>query len=294
MQSPPYELDVDHPTVWVARNIPFGCTDLATLIDDLVDHPRVTVSSLCQSEGGRDVPVLVFADHDGHAESLSAARPISTIWVQARLHAFESHSSRVAASLCRWLAAAPEADALLRRTQVVVAPIMDIDGVAAGDSGKDRNPVDFNRDWHASPHWRVVQAAIDRIDAVHAAAPLTMLLDLHSPWFYEPHHWHTVDSLDPKPLGRLLDHFDLAMDNDDRRATWASRVSFGYLREIPTNSVPFAAARWLHNRDNAIAATMEISHDHDELGRPIGVEQLDAYGRALGQALGQTLSQALS
>lgn len=265
------------PEVFVARNLPYPYSASIALAEALSSCPAVTVDDLCTSEGGRPVKCLRFG---------SGAGDRAMVWVHARLHAFESHSSRVADGLARWLAAGDDrARALIERADVFVVPIVDVDGVCAGLSGKDRQPVDFNRDWCARPHWRAVRAIVARLDELTTKRPLTAAIDIHSPWFYEPHHWHTLEAIDRGVLGCFLDTFEQGVRARRDEPCWAARVSTGYLRGDMPTATCFAFERWLRGRRAGLAITMEVAHDRDSLGRWVTAEALDAYGQALGEAL---------
>ena len=265
------------PDAYVARNLPYPYSAGLALADELAGCSAVTVEDLCISEAGRAVKCLRFGAGSGER---------ATVWVHARQHAFECHSSRVADGLARWLAAGSDAArALTGRADVYVVPIVDVDGVHAGLSGKDRKPVDFNRDWSVQPHWRAVRAIVDRLDACAARRPLLAAIDIHSPWFYEPHHWHTLDAVDRGVLGRFLNAFEQGVGARRDEPCWASRVSTGYLRGDMPTATSFAFERWLRGRRDGLAITMEVAHDRDVLGRWITAEALDTYGQALGEAL---------
>jgi len=157
--------------VFVAMMAPYLQDDLNRLIDDLKGSPFVTVTNFWTSEDGRRGKLFTITDNNGSS-------PKRRIWITARMHAFEAVSSWVADGLVRWLASDDPHAAFLRNTAVVyVIPIMDIDSVQIGSSGKHRTPIDFARDAGETPHWHAIKAFLDGI----RKTGVDLYLDLHGP-----------------------------------------------------------------------------------------------------------------
>lgn len=163
--------------VWIAHSIPYLPRHEEELIADLqaAAGPAVRVSTLATSEGGLPVKRLrITAPGTGRAKR--------GVWIVARHHAWEASGSWIADGLARWLVSGdPQAVNLLLKADLHVVPIMDVDNVVLGGSGKDQSPVDFNRDWRSTPHWNAVGAAIDAIDSFAASRPYDLFIDSHCP-----------------------------------------------------------------------------------------------------------------
>ena len=130
--------------------------------------------SLCQSRGGRAVPLLRIAEGD--------AKGRGVIWIHARQHAWESGSSWVAQGLAEWLLGTDaEAVWLRRHREFIVVPVMDVDHVAEGQGGKEAIPQDHNRDWTDQPHWPEVAAAQQVMKRLIGEGRLEAFIDLHNP-----------------------------------------------------------------------------------------------------------------
>lgn len=159
--------------VWVAHSIPYLTRHKQRLIDDL-RGPYVQTSLLATSEGQRPVEMLAITDY-------SVDTPKYGIWLIARQHAWEAQGSWVADELARWLVSDdPQAASLCRKAVVHVVPIMDIDNVVLGGSGKDQQPIDFNRDWRDNPYWNAVSAAVGTIEQFAASNSYDFFVDSHS------------------------------------------------------------------------------------------------------------------
>lgn len=160
--------------VWIAASIPYLTADLYSLIDDIAGL-CVRTSELTTSEEGRPVQRITITD-------FAVSRPKRAVWFVARQHAWEASGSWVADGVARWAASNdPLAERLRRASVLNIVPIMDIDNVVLGGSGKDQSPIDFNRDWRETPYWNAVNAAIAAIDELAALEPYSVFIDSHSP-----------------------------------------------------------------------------------------------------------------
>ena len=169
-----YSLTLTGDPVWIAHSIPYLTTHQDELIADL-EGPLARVRTLATSEGGRPVEVLEIT-------APGPARGKCGVWLVARQHAWEASGSWIADGLARWLVSPdPQALSLLLRARFHIVPIMDVDNVVLGGSGKDQQPIDINRDWRATPHWNAVSAAIGAIGAYAEANPYDVFIDSHCP-----------------------------------------------------------------------------------------------------------------
>ena len=275
----PYLQKFTESSVWIARNIPYPYEFSLELARRLQDNPNVMVSDLCRSEENRRVIRLRFTD----SAVPDAEKKI--IWVQARQHAFESHSSWEADGLAMWLAGdSPEAVELRKRAVVNVIPIMDVDNVYKGGAGKDQKPVDFNRCWRQDEQWNAVKSAIETLDEETLTAELAVFIDLHSPWYPELHHWHVpagTDSTVIRTFGNLF-----VKDLRERRApnSWENEYVYKYIAQTNEAAVHLAMSRWIKNPSEAFAIVMETAHWKDNNGTYISKEGLTHFGESLGRA----------
>jgi hypothetical protein len=174
--------------LYFATGFPYLYSDILALAASWEEHPYVTVTNAAISEHGNAVKIFRFTD---------PTVPDSgkyLLWVTGRNHAMESHSSYVVDGLMRFLASSHAQAVRLRKQAVVsVAPMMDVDQVIAGGTGKDQSPVDFNRDWDSPSHWKAVEGIKQAMIASAVNNRMTMFIDSHNPfpgqndnstWFY--------------------------------------------------------------------------------------------------------------
>ncbi|MCD6352157.1 MAG: hypothetical protein J7M26_08550 [Armatimonadetes bacterium] len=137
------------------------------------------LATLCQSPGGRDVPVLLFGD----AEAAGREMIVAT----ARHHAGETPGSFVLEGFIETFLAAGACGRWLReRGLLVVLPVMDVDGVAEGSFGKGQSPVDLNRDWAGASRWPQVAEARKLLADLADRHNYRLFLDFHAPCANQP------------------------------------------------------------------------------------------------------------
>src|SRR5690606_16873823 len=105
------------------------------------------------------------------------------IWLQARAHAFESGASWVLHELALWLISDDAAAKALREvSSITIVPIVDVDGVVEGRTGKNHPPYDQNRGWEETlNHWPETAATQAHLEKMTEENELDMFIDFHGP-----------------------------------------------------------------------------------------------------------------
>ena len=185
-------------SAYIAMMPPYLHEQQVRLAADLSAHPSVEISQLWVSEEGNAGLLFTVANDDGRSGKRH-------VWIIARTHAFEAGASWVAEALLHWATANEEEALQLRRNAVLhVVPIVDIDSVRAGDSGKNRPPVDFNRDWPMAegdtPHWNATRGIVE---AMERSASLDLFIDLHSPHGNRRETYFYIEHPELRPKGYI-------------------------------------------------------------------------------------------
>ena len=280
--STPYHENFNAESVYVARNIPYPYGRSLQLAARMKDKQKVDVLTLCQSEGGRDVVLLRFTDPNVPDSGKKL------VWIQARQHAFESHGSWVAEGCAEWLTSSdPAAVSLLSNAIVYVVPIVDADSVFEGGAGKDQEPVDFNRCWsddQSITRWKAVDTAITRLHIEGARAnPLVLLVDMHDPYYAEPHHWHIVPFANRTLVQEFGTLFVNSLTQVNGPNSWENWFIWhdDYPVDRPTSTC-YAQLYWMGTQPRGMSICMEIAHWKDNSGNYIISDGLLAYGQAMG------------
>lgn len=174
--------------LYFATGFPYLYSDIVALAASWAENPSVTITNAAISEHGNAVKIFRFTDPSVQDSGKYL------LWVTGRNHAMESHSSYVVDGLMRFLASSHAQAVRLRKQAIVyVAPMMDVDQVIAGGTGKDQSPVDFNRDWDSPSYWKAVGGVKQAMMQSAVNNKMTMFIDSHNPfpgqndnstWFY--------------------------------------------------------------------------------------------------------------
>lgn len=267
--------------VYVCPTIPYPYHRSIRLSEELSLVPHVQVGKLAHSEENRPIPLITITN-----PSIPDHRK-AVVWILARQHAFEGPSSLVAEGLARWAASDDAAAARFRNTAVaLVVPIMDVDNVFKGMTGKDQ-PDDFNRVWDQNPPpWNAIRAAQRKMIDSARQGRMLALIDSHNPYYDQKPHWHVTAR--KSSWERLAREFQNAV-------TALGPINWHDMKlEVLEETTPqgpkqgscraFAFARWGRDPD-FIAATLESAHHKDSQGRFMTEAGYLQWGAALGVAL---------
>jgi hypothetical protein len=165
-------LDVGPQPLWVAAQEMIGCDELDAWIGRLARLPFAERGVVGRSIGRRPIWKL----------ELNAGRPQGCVFVIGRQHPPEVTGTIALMSIVETLAGPGEvAEAFRRQFKVVVVPLVNPDGVAAGHWRSNLGGVDLNRDWgpFRQPETQAVRDEILKYGE-DGAPPLALLLDFHS------------------------------------------------------------------------------------------------------------------
>ncbi len=158
-------------TVYFATGFPYVYSDVIEYSNKIAENPNVDTTTLTISEGGRRVPKYVISN--GKNKDL--------VWIISRQHAFESMSNFVIEGIVDYIASEDSLAVEFRKTASLhVVPMMDVDNVAIGASGRMQKPIDMNRDWNPESHWKAVQEVKKQIDETASENNYRIFIDVHS------------------------------------------------------------------------------------------------------------------
>ncbi len=131
-------------TVYVSTGYPYSYSRLREFVSSFANNGLLTIDSSHFTQGGRRIYCLTATD------SIVKKRHKKTVWIIARQHAFESLSNYVVEGMINYLVSHQEsANKILSCYIFKIVPMVDIDNVVSGQSGRMCYPRDFNRDWDA-------------------------------------------------------------------------------------------------------------------------------------------------
>jgi len=164
-----WDFTAGEPTMRFAVTIPYTRSDFTRFVEQHRDNPHLLVKVLTRTRLDRDVPLLqVGHPGDGRRAML----------ITCRHHACETIASFLLEGiLATAISDSDEGRAFRKKYVLYAVPLVDIDGVEAGDQGKNRPPHDHNRDYGEASIYRSVQA----IKVLGVENNIRFLLDLHCP-----------------------------------------------------------------------------------------------------------------
>ncbi len=183
-------------TVYVAFCYPYIFSDFQRFTEGIPSSYRdfFRVDYTYNSSDGRPYPILLAAadrkllsiqSSENRKTEYSASESPSrrkVVVITARHHAGEVPGSFVLEGILNeFFKGLDEGNPLYRTLLLAVIPFVDLDSVQVGRYGKDRPPVDFNRDWSSRPeHQEIshIQALEQQIASDHDIA---LYVDLHAP-----------------------------------------------------------------------------------------------------------------
>lgn len=262
---------------------------LSNLREFLAPHARSThlkVETLCRSKKGRDVPLFFLGRLDGKAPYRVA--------LTCRHHACEMMASYALEGIIAEVLADSNAGRWLREhVEFFIVPMVDLDGVEDGDQGKNRKPIDVNRDYVGDSYYPSVAALRRRLPA-WSAGKLRFALDMHCPAIRGPYH-ETIYFVGGKD--------ERIWDEVGRYSKILESVQTGPLVYSSKNNLPFGQnwntqanlgtgkpfSHWAGEIPGVAAATtIEIAYASAD-----GMTVTDQSARALGHDLARALRQYL-
>lgn len=225
-----------------------------------------------------------------HAEPDRSRRGRPGLYIVARQHAGEVPGSWVLDGILRALAQ-EEPPGPLRRIEWWVVPFVDLDGVVAGNYGKDSLPIDFNRAWSAMPMRPEVAAIQQDLRYFADGRARRLVLDLHGPG------------------GGETRVYQMHCRRDRPKAQQAAARSFAayFAKQVPEQPpeqlgvVPTYGSRWDlgHNLSSwtwdelkkTLGVTIETAYQAMNEGRWSGREDYREIGRRVARAAAAWLTR---
>lgn len=280
-----YQQQVSKSTIWFAYNIPY----LPEHSEPLLKQARrlrkeVEVFELCRTSAGRSVPAF-------RVGKKATSTPKPHIWLQARAHAFESGSSWVLHEFTLWLLSSdPTAKSLRAKVDFTIIPIVDIDGVVEGRTGKNHPPHDHNRDWEAAPPvWVEIAEIKAGLKKLTDNNSLAIFIDFHGP-ANQSHPYFISPSDDFLTVAQQEKQkaFFTALDANEMTKEAAKTQSMDHFHYTLRAINPLNSAGWVvgHSTPEVIAVTLEVN-----MNTPLSTN--DGY-RKQGVALGKGIARYFS
>ena len=252
--------------------IPYLQYDLNVFLAKHVANPHLKRSVLTETRFGRREVDLIQIAKPGPG--------VRAVLLTARHHACESMASYVLEGMLQEAMSDSLAGVAFRQKYVIYAvPLVDADGVHAGDQGKNRLPHDHNRDYGKDAIYPEIRA----IQELAVLRNIQFALDLHCPYLlgdiHEAFHF----------LGLAVPHIK---DNVSELSNWLNeerpRVAMTPINLLTDPRKPNAENRKMNShyfatrKDAVFAATLEIPYAQSNT--PSDPAMARAYGASILKA----------
>jgi hypothetical protein len=248
--------------IWFAYDLPYTPEHMEKLlISEAEKDSGVEVFELCKTKGNRPVKGLIFHNAENNPGEVYG------IWLQARTHAFESGSSWVLHELARWLLSNdPAAKALRNRATITVIPIVDVDGVVEGRTGKNQSPYDHNRGWAEEPgNWIETRATKSAITSLNRQNKFDFFLDFHGPgnlrhpYFIIPFSSDLPFEKQRQNRSKFLEILNSKPLDDEAQASQS--MTKIYYSERPWDHTVNSSRDWviMKTNDHVVTLTLEVN-----------------------------------
>ena len=244
----------------------YFCHDMNYQADRFYDMARevgLKLETLCESEKGRQVPMI----------RLGSSGPV--LLITARHHCCESPGSYLMEGILReFVREEPKG------FRVVAVPFVDLDGVIAGDQGKNRAPHDHNRDYIEQPVWRSTAAIMEL--ARHEDVRLA--LDLHAPWHRGEEHDHSYIIRSAINNNAVRETFSHMLEGETR----ADRAAFPFWHHFNLHGMPSVYGTFCNHFSRQAGVELSFCIETTYAGHygcPVSQDNLTELGKCIGRVL---------
>lgn len=300
-------LQFTQPKIWFARYIPYTYSRLLRYLDGVKQKPDTTITYLGRTPGGRRMPLVTITEQQGIEAK-------ERVIIHARTHPGEVGASLVLEGLINFLLSDSESARSLRRRVIFsIVPMVNIDGVVAGNNRTNTAGINLEGQWiqaSTSPlkldpkktpgEIKLLNKAFR--DMVASGVPVTVALNLHTSagqpsdnLFAFPHFG---------PIGRGYSSREAQLYDKQIKFINLLAEIYGQDRVMapPADGGRYFLDRrlpeswwWLNFQDRVMALTLESTYGlAGKSGRWVKPRDLRALGESLARAIGSYHESALA
>lgn len=266
----------DDDTVYVATGYPYNYSKIISFVDSISENIHVDTSTLVYSEGGLRVPLIVIGNKNANVKDV--------VWIIGRQHAFETTMNYTLEGFINFLISDDKkAQKIRKKTLFYVVPMVDVDNVFLGASGRMQKPVDFNRDWSLTPHWKAVIRIQELIKETSIKYNYRVFLDFHStypgaskPVFGVFNEYSNLQS----EFHRLRKFLNIYHEN--------AGYSLSEIKGAMDNFYADAFSSGLRDKDihvSDFSTTVECDWNNNHNGKPLNIYELRQVGKLMAESL---------
>ena len=260
-------------------SIPYTLEDFKNFYAKLDGNPNFKMGKLATTLRGND---------NFYVSAGNKNAPVKIV-ILARQHCCEASASYLFEGiLSEIFSDTPCGKFLTESAEIFAVPFVDLDGVRAGDQGKNRRPHDHNRDYSSSPIYPSVRAIMERCASYGADAKI-IAIDFHCPGWRErkSYFYYPANPRLSENVARLASMLE------DNAKDAKGALPYNTKNDIPYGSKTYNSSNkssfrdYINALDNAeIATTFEFAYS-DTLGEVFSPQK----GRNFGRVFARTIAE---
>ncbi len=151
-----FEIEPPADSLYIATGFPYDYSRNKELLNRYKGHKYLKDKILTTTESGLEVDLLTITGRGRKKNK-------QLIWIVCRQHAFECVASYVMEGMIEYLLSTQCDKGILKRFIFKIVPMVDVESVYRGQSGRMSLPRDYNRDWDnpMRPAIRLIESEID-------------------------------------------------------------------------------------------------------------------------------------
>ena len=271
-------------TLWFATGYPYSYSKVIGFVDSIARNKYIDTSTLCRSEADLKIPLVEIRNNNSNCKNM--------IWIIGRQHAFETTLNYVIEGMVKYFVSENKyAKRFRKRSVLFLVPMMDVDNVFKGASGRMQKPVDFNRDWNSSPYWNAIKSVQQKIKKTNKIYKYRIFIDVHSTY-----------PGTTKPIFGLFNEYndsEIGYLKLKKFLSIFSKTAQYSLKEIKGNTLKFYADAYnMGIRDDSVAvsdfaSTLECDWNINNNGKELTIEELRNTGYLFAKSLCIYLTKGL-
>ena len=262
-------------TLYIATGFPYNYSRLNSLLDEINGSKNLTTENLITTDNGLNVKLLTISKNPN-------SKRAKLVWIICRQHAFESVSNYVMEGMIRYLLSDSCSRKLLKNHIFKIVPMVDVESVYNGQSGRMSLPKDFNRDWD-NPVRKTILSIKQAIDSTAQNNWYSIFWDVHGMF---PGGF----------VGCSFSYYDLygvGKKHADLQNYWRRFARLTKMKPIPIrdfqNGYDGLTADWWnelqHGSTLRFSSTIEVDWNLNHKGVPYSIEDYLEIGRMMIKSL---------
>ena len=262
-------------TLYIATGFPYTYTQLNSFLDEISASNNLSTETLITTDKGLEVKLLTITKNP-------KSKRAKLVWIICRQHAFESVANYVMEGMIRYLLSDNCDQKLLKQYIFKIVPMVDVESVYNGQTGRMSLPKDYNRDW-GKPLRPIISRIEEEINKTAQENCYTIFWDVHG-MFPGGFDRCSFSYYDLYGVGKKHADLQKYWQQFARHTGYAPKVIYDF-----KNGYDGMTADWWNETAHAatlrFASTIEIDWNLNNNGLPYSINDYLEIGRMMIKSL---------